>query len=142
MTNNQQTNWLSLDKLPLFTDMVAGMLQDTEKMIPLFRQAKEKPWVLDDATVVRSIRLYTERLAILSDYEEQIARWRNDTLPAWQKQAIDKLAHQTAQTKKEVTQLLAIANEIKQNTIDQILARDDVELAFDVLSGKLKLPKG
>ena len=141
MTNKQQPTWLPLDKLPLFTDMVAGMLQDTEKMFPLFMQAKEQPWVLDDATVERSIRLYTERLAILSDYEEQIARWRKGTLTAWQKRAIDKLANQTAQTKKEVTQLLVIANEIKKNTIDQILARDDVELAFDVLSGKLKLPK-
>ena len=116
------------------------MLQDTEKMFPLFRQAQEQPWVLDDVTVERSIKLYTERLEILADYEEQIERWRKGTLTPHQQQAIDKLAHQTAKAKREVTQLLALANEIKKNTIDQILARDDVVLAFDVLSGKLKLP--
>jgi hypothetical protein len=141
MTTNQQPNRLSLDTLPLFTQLVTGMLEDTEKMFPLFRQAKEQPWILDDATVERSIRLYTERLEILADNTEQIERWRKGTLTAWQQQAIDKLADQTAQTKKAVTQLLAIANEIKKDTIDQILARDDGELAFDVLTGKLKLPK-
>lgn len=141
MTTKQQINWLSLDKLPLFTHLVTGLLQDTEKLLPLFHQAKEQPWVLDDATVNRTIKLYTERLDILADNQEQIERWRKGTLTIQQEQAIDKLAHQTAQTKQAVTQLLAIAEEIKKNTIDQILVRDDVALAFDVLSGKLKLPK-
>ena len=141
MATKRQPHWLSLDKLPLFTHLVTGMLQDTEKLLPLFHQAKEQPWGLDDATVNRTIKLYTERLDILADNQEQIERWRNGTLTTQQKQAIDKLANQTAQTKKAVTQLLAIAEEIKKNTIDRILRRDEVALAIDVLSGKLKLPK-
>ena len=37
-------------------------------------------------------------------------------------------------------EILKIAHSIKHETIDQILAMDDVELAIVVLSGKIKMP--
>lgn len=98
------------------------------------QEAKEKRRkVLEAAAKVRREnyqRFLEKKRRLQADNQEQIERWRKGTLTTQQKQAIDKLAQQTAQTKKAVTQLLAIAQEIKKNTIDQILARDDVALAF------------
>jgi hypothetical protein len=52
---------------------------------------------------------------------------------------IDQLVKQSL---KEVAneEILKIAHSIKHETIDQILAMDDVELAIAVLSGKIKMP--
>ena len=141
MTNKQNPTWLPLHKLPLFSHSVAGLLRDTQEMYPLFVQAKNKPWVLDDATVERTIRLYSERLDILAVDEEQLRRWKQERLTPQQQQTIASLSEQVAKTKKLVIELLEIAREIKQNTIDEILKRDDAQLALDVLTGKLKLPK-
>jgi len=43
---------------------------------------------------------------------------------------------------KEVAneEILKIAQSIKHETIDQILAMDEIELAIAVLSGKIKMP--
>ena len=76
MTNKQNPTWLPLHKLPLFSHSVSGLLRDTQEMYPLFVQAKNKPWVLDDATVERTIRLYSERLDILAVDDEQLRRWK------------------------------------------------------------------
>ena len=52
---------------------------------------------------------------------------------------IDQLVKQSL---KEVVneEILKIAHSIKHETIDQILAMDDVELTIAVLSGKIKMP--
>jgi HD superfamily phosphohydrolase len=137
--SKQVTQWLPLYKLPIFSSLVDNILQDTKKMYSLFSQAEEKPWVLDDATVNRTIRLYQERMEIIDDHLEQIAKWRKEKLTAYQKQEIDRLETATGETKKLTQAILDLANNIKANTIDQILARDEGELALDVLMGKLKI---
>lgn len=142
MTKHQQPTWLSLAQLPLFASLVGNMLQDTEAMNSLSVEAKEQPWVLDDATIERTITLYTERLAVITTlHEKQLRRFKHEKLTLQQQRTIATLTEQTARTKRLVTELLTLAQEIKGNPIDQILNRDEAELALDVLSGKLKLPK-
>ena len=114
------------------------MLQDTKDMQPLLAEAKDKPWVMDDATIERTLRLYTERLEILALNIAQIARWRKKSLTARQERELERLESATTETERLVRDILGLANEIKANTIDQILARDDAELALDVLLGRLK----
>ena len=72
--SKQKVEWLPLYKLLLFTSLVDGILQDTKDMYPLLLQAKDKPWVMDDATIQRTINLYTERLEMLPIHTEQITR--------------------------------------------------------------------
>lgn len=38
-------------------------------------------------------------------------------------------------------QILDIVDKCKNSTIDKVLAKDDLELALDALSGKITLPK-
>ena len=108
-------------------------------MYSLFSQVEEKPWVLDDATIHRTIRLYQERLEIIDDYFEQIARWKKEKLTAYQKQEIERLKSAIGETRELAQAVLDLANKIKANMIDQILARDKGKLALDVLLGKLNI---
>jgi hypothetical protein len=137
--NKQKIQWLPLYKLPLFAFLVDGMLQDTKDIYPLFLQAKNKPWVMDDATIHRTIKLYTERLEMLPTHTEQITRWRKEKLTPTQKEELDRLEKATIQTQELVQNILDLANAMKSYTIDQILAKDEGELVLDVLSGKLKI---
>ncbi len=66
MTKKQQPTWLPLYKLQLYVSTVEGLLDDTQQSHALFLKAKDKPWTLDDKTVDRAIRLYTERLELLA----------------------------------------------------------------------------
>lgn len=135
----QSIQWLPLYKLPIFTTLVEGMLQDTKGMYQLLLQAKNKPWVMDDATMNRTIKLFTERLEMLPDHTEQITRWKKEKLSPNQKEEITRLEEATTQTMELVENILTLAKEMKPHTIDQILAKDNAELALDVLSGKLKI---
>ena len=136
----QKIHWLPLSQLPLFTTLVDGISQDTKDMYPLLSQAKDKPWVMDDATIERTIRLYTERLAMLPTHTEQITRWRKERLSEQQRQALDRLEKVTVETQELVQKILDMATAMQAYTIDKILAKEPGELALDVLSGKLGVP--
>ncbi len=74
--DKQKIQWLPLHKLSLFAFLVDGILQDTKDMYPLLSQAKDKPYIMDDATIHRVLKLFTERLEMLPTHTEQITRWR------------------------------------------------------------------
>jgi hypothetical protein len=80
MMNKQPLHWIPLEKLPLFSQAVEKMANDTQEIGRLLAQAKNKPWVLDEATVHRANDLLTERLEILALYTEQLHRSLN---PFW-----------------------------------------------------------
>ena len=108
--------WLSLDALPDFAAMVDDYWQDTQEMAPLLAQVKAKPWVLDDATLQRTIRLYAERLVILSWHTRQLARWRRAPLTPEQAKEIDRLEGRTAESTRLTATLLGLAEEIDAST--------------------------
>jgi hypothetical protein len=110
-------------------------------MVPLFREAQETPWLLDDAPVERALQLYRARLAYLALNEEQLARWQTGKLSRRQPREVERWGRQAAKNRELVTDLLAVLEAIQENTIDPILTRDDAQLALDVLSGKLKRPR-
>jgi hypothetical protein len=140
MMNKQPPRWIPLEKLPLFSEAVEKMAHDTQEIGRLLAQAKNKPWVLDEATVHRANDLLTERLEILALYTEQLHRWKKEQLTSGQEKRIARLEKKMGNAVEEAKQLLDLVNDIKQNTLDRILSRDDMELALDVLSGKLRLP--
>jgi hypothetical protein len=138
---SQTIHWLPLSKLSLFTTLVDGMLQDTKDMYPLFLQAKDKPWAMDDATIDRTIKLYTERLEMLPTHIEQITRWRKERLTPQQKHELDRLEKATIETQELIQRILDMATAMQAYTRDKILAKEPGELALDVLSGKLGIPQ-
>ena len=95
---------------------------------------------MDDATVSRVIEVYKGQRDDLWLYEGQISRWVNARPTESQKAELLKLSRQMERLRAGLGSALAMADEMKELTIEKILAKDDVELALDVLSGKLKPP--
>jgi CHASE3 domain sensor protein len=73
--------------------------------------------------------------------KDVLSRWEKTKLNPQQQQEVTRLKKQVARNKQLTESILALADELKENTIDQILGRDDAQLAIDVLTGKLKPPR-
>ena len=96
---------------------------------------------MDDATIERTIRLYTERLEMLPTHTEHISRWRKVRLTTGQAQELDRLEKAMVETQELVQRILDMATAMQAYTIDKILAKEPGELALEVLSGKLGVPQ-
>ena len=133
-------NWQPLSMLPMMADMVSGMLDEVNTQLQTLRQAQEKPHVLDDYTVGRVLKVYGEQQDFLWVYEAQLERWQQETLTTTQRQETEQMGQQLAQLKPGLIAILEIANDLKGQTIESVLAKSDEELALDMLLGKIKPP--
>jgi hypothetical protein len=136
MSNQKQPNWQPISALPLLTYAVEGMLSSAQEQYPLLQQAQTRPQILDQATVERVIKSYTEQKDDLWLYEEQLRRWKMEQLTTTQKQEISYLENQVEQLGELLPQILTLAEELKKGTIETILAKSDLELGLDFFRGK------
>ncbi len=136
--NKQKLNWQPINFLPKIATMVDGMLESAEENLENLSEAKEKPHVMDDYTVGRMFEVYGTQKADFWMYDEQLDRWQKETLTENQQKEISRLQAQMVKLKKVVDQNLLIAEYLKENTIEKVLAKDDAELAMEFLMGKRK----
>jgi len=69
--------------------------------------------------------------------KQQCKLWRQQHPTPQQLQDIDKIESCNQDLEKTNIRILFLANHYKDHTINKILAKDDAELAIDVLLGKL-----
>lgn len=138
MTTMKQPRWHPISALPLVAQAIDGMLDAAEGQHPLVRQAQQRPHVLDDATVQRLIRVSTEQATYLDVYEEQLRRWRQTTLTESQRQDVERLTTQLARLRTVVHDILTMSDALPSQTIEQVLGKSDLDVAIEVLTGKLK----
>lgn len=67
-------NWQTIKALPMFSDIVDGMAEAAEDVYQNLLKAKSKPYILDDNTISRTIKVHSEQLNDLWLYEEQFSR--------------------------------------------------------------------
>lgn len=118
--------------------MIDDMLQHNRDQYQTLLKAKERPYILDDATVEGVIWVYTGQLNDHWIFEEQLSRWKQGNLNSGQKQEVEKLAKQLKQPEELYHSILALANELTKSAIERVPGKSDIEVALDVLSGKLK----
>ncbi len=136
----QEPTWQPLSQLPLIAYAIDGMTDSAEEQLTNLQEAETRPHVLDDATVDRLIRVYTEQKDDLWLYEEQLARWRKQSPTPAQLAEIERLDQRLARLRTLLADLLARAQQLRPHTIDAILAKSDLELALDMLTGKIRPP--
>ena len=132
--------WQPLAQLPLIAYAIDGMTDSAEEQLTNLQEAETRPHVLDDATIDRLIRVYTEQKADLWLYAEQLTRWRTQSPTAAQRAEIERLDQRLTRLRTLVHELIARAQQLRPYTIDAILAKSDLELALDVLTGKIRPP--
>ena len=136
--NKSKTNWQPISVLPTIASVIDAMLKDTEIQYQTLLEAKDKPYVLDDELVSRVIKVFKRQHNDLWLYEEQLSRWKRLTLHAHKEQEIQRLSNQVNRIKEITESILSLTDELKENTIEQVMKRDDIQIAIDFLSGKLR----
>lgn len=103
--------------------------------------AKDKPHVLDNETVDRSIKLYESEKEYVEIFKKQLSIWRREKLNKYQDTEITKLEEKIVKNEKIVNDTLELSKTLRKGTIDEILKMDDAELALkffkDMQDGKI-----
>ncbi|MGB5495352.1 MAG: hypothetical protein WBM97_12845 [Sedimenticolaceae bacterium] len=137
--NRDTPSWQPIGALPMIASFIDGMVSDTTAQWETLQPARAKPHVLDSALVERIERAYSEQLDTSALFLEQLSRWRQGPLSAEQSNEVTRLEGQVAILRANLTNILDLAAEVKDHTIDKILEKDDLALGLDVLLGKHRL---
>ena len=139
MADNPTPNWQPLTALSLIASLIDGELADGQEHHATLLSVRDRPYVLDDATVERTIKLHAEQRDFLGVFAEQLTRWRNEHPSDAQRRELDRLEGQLERLRKVLSDILALAEELQQGTIERVLAKSDLELGIEAL---LRLTKG
>lgn len=124
----------------MLADMLSVQVEEVDTQLESLKAAQVRPHVLDDYTVGRVLKVYGEQQDFLWVYEAQVERWQQESLSAKQRQQTEQMAEQLKQLKPKLKEILEIAENLKDKTIESVLGKSDLEVALDVLSGKMKPP--
>ena len=138
--DDRTPNWQPISALPMIAFMIDGMLRDTQEQYKTLLEARNKPHVLDDGTVDRVHSVFTTQLEYVALYDEQLSRWKSGRLNSNQRQEVERLTRQLEQLQKVCQQILSLAAELKEGTIDRIMEKSDFQLGLEILTGKIKPP--
>lgn len=133
--------WQPIEKLPLIARHIDGMLQTTTEQYELLLAARPKPHVLDDYTLNRVRQVFTTQQDELWLFDEQLTRWQALKLTAMPQKEVARLVGQMTQVRQVTSEILALAEELKDRTIEKLLAKSDLELGLETLWQKSKPPK-
>jgi hypothetical protein len=69
-------------------------------------------------------------------FEEQLARWKMDKLSVGQRHEVDRLTEQVGRRQTVIDSILSLAEQLKERTIEKVLAKSDLELGLEFLLSK------
>ena len=129
-----------ISQLPLAKAITKEALENADKLYKDLLLARNNPYVLDQETLDRSVKLYIKELDNAWIFEEQIRRWKEaiSELDARQKE-LHKLEKDRGQYKQLANEIIKLCEEVKKNSIDAILNMADDELAMKTILGEIKL---
>ena len=135
MNNKPQPQWQPISMLPMLVDLINNQFKDTKEQYERLLQVRSKPHVLDDATIERTIKVYKEQLDFLWVFEKQISKWQDESsLTYIQESELERIEEQLKQFRKTLTDLLTLTDELKEGTIEKVMAKSDIELVEKFLS--------
>jgi hypothetical protein len=102
-------NWQPISALPLIGSMIDGLLDESEQQYETLRSWRAQPHVLDDYTVSRVIKVYTEQADDVRLYAEQLSRWSGLKLALSQRREVDRLSEQIPRIRERISAILALA---------------------------------
>ena len=135
-----QPQWQPISQLTLIASHIDGMLEAAQEQYETLQPARAKPHVLDNYTVGRVTEVFTVQKNDLWLFDEQLKRWAAQSLIPRQRQEVQRLTGQMATLRQVITDILALADELKKGTIEQVLGKSDEELGLDVLLRHLTGP--
>lgn len=133
-----KVNWQPISALSLIGSMIDGLLDEAEQQYETLGSCRAQPHVLDDYTVGRVIKVYTEQADEVRLYAEQLSRWSGLNLTPAQRQEVHRLSEQIPRIRELIRAILALAAELKGGTIEAVLGKSDLEVGLEFPRGKRK----
>ena len=134
MTHTPQPDWKPIEFLPTYLTILRGILESNGEQYDALSKARHKPYVLDDHTIQRSLKLFTEQKEFFWVWEGQIDRWSKLNLGPFHYNMLQELKDILRKVKILNTTILDLVQELEPHTIDRILATDEGELAMEIFS--------
>jgi len=132
MSNIQKPNWHPIRNLPRIADMIDGQFTEIKNQLKNLLEARESPYVLDDTTIDRLIKVFTEQQEYVPIFDGQLSKWqREENLSIAQQNEVDWLKGQVELWKKGLLDILALAEELKMGTIEKVMGKSDLELGTE-----------
>ena len=130
----REQNWYPISKLGWFTSHMREGVEATSEQLELLQPARARPYVLDDATVARIIRVHRDQADDLMLFQNQADRWKTGPgLTDGQRAGLAVYEALLAQLRQVNAEVLAVADELSRGTIDTVLAKSDLELGIEAL---------
>jgi hypothetical protein len=136
MPNAHQVHWQPISQMLLISSMIDTAMNDTREHLGTLSKAKDRPHVLDDATIDRVEQVHTEQMEFVDIYTQQINRWRTEKPSASQARELDRMEKQNQKLRGVTAEVLALASELRKGTIERVLGMSDLELGLQYLLGR------
>ncbi|HDW3055788.1 TPA: hypothetical protein RMI67_003443 [Bacillus cereus] len=129
-----QPNWQPIQNLPIIANLIVGQASDAKEQYINLLEVRNKPHVLDDATIQRTIRVYTEQLEFVWIFEEQLSKWiKEERLTPIEQSEIERLQGQVQQLHHTLTDILALTEKLKEGTYEKVMKKSDWQLGIESL---------
>lgn len=135
MPYSDQVNWQPVSEMPLIARLIETALNDTRELLQTLGKARSQPHLLDDATINHVERVHEEQREFADIYTLQISRWRTEAPSAEEIRELARMEAQNQQLRAVTGQVLVLARELRQGTIDRIMDMSDAELGLQALLG-------
>jgi hypothetical protein len=119
--------------MPTLATHIDDMLSHHQEQYANLLQAKDKPYILDDYTIKRVVKAYTDAKNDLPLFDEQLRRWSAEKVTTAQRQEIIRLKDQMTKLHETIDNVLKLANRLAQGTIEQQLAKSDERIGLEYL---------
>lgn len=129
-----QPNWQPIQNLPIIANLIDGQYTDAQEQYVNLLETLNKPHVLNDAIIQRTIHVYTEQLEFVWIFEEQLSKWKKEErLTPIEQSEVERLQGQVQQLHSILTDILAITEKLKDGTYEKVMAKSDLQLGIESL---------
>lgn len=137
----QEPNWQPLKMLPTLTAHIGEGIAQAEESLATLREGIEQPYRLDEALRLRSERAWTTTRNDLTElFIPQGERWAALDLGAMRRREVEAYQQLTTRHLDLVDQILAVNGELKQYTIEALMAKPDLEVGIEAVVRDLTTP--
>src|SRR5260370_28411261 len=133
MSHSANQQWQSIGRLSLVTFQIDTLLQAANEQRTSLQEAKAHSSIVDDSTIAGVIKVFTAQKKDLWLFDEQLQRWRAEELTMIQRAEIEQLTRQMRNLHEAINAVLALADELKEDTIEKVLQKGDAKRSLEML---------
>jgi hypothetical protein len=129
---DEEPTWRPLSDVTMLTEIARQGVEHARDAHELLTDAG--PYCLDDATVARMQRVWTETLECSGVYADQGLRWHLQATDPIDAVAVAEYSALVEQERLLAVEILDIARRLESVTIEKLMAKSDLEIGLEALA--------